>query len=35
VAARVGRQTVTLPLFPTMTDDDVQRVVHEVKTILT
>jgi dTDP-4-amino-4,6-dideoxygalactose transaminase len=35
VAARVGRQTVTLPLFPGMTDDDVQRVVHELKTILT
>jgi dTDP-4-amino-4,6-dideoxygalactose transaminase len=35
VAARVGRQTVTLPLFPAMTDDDVQRVVHELKTLLT
>ena len=35
VAARVGRQTVTLPLFPAMSDDDVQRVVYELKTILT
>jgi dTDP-4-amino-4,6-dideoxygalactose transaminase len=35
VAARVGRQTVTLPLFPAMSDDDVARVVHELKTILT
>ena len=34
VAARVGRQTVTLPLFPAMSDDDVQRVVQELKTIL-
>jgi dTDP-4-amino-4,6-dideoxygalactose transaminase len=35
VAARVGRQTVTLPLFPAMSDDDVIRVVHELKTVLT
>jgi dTDP-4-amino-4,6-dideoxygalactose transaminase len=35
VAARVGRQTVTLPLFPAMSDDDVLRVVHELKTVLT
>jgi dTDP-4-amino-4,6-dideoxygalactose transaminase len=34
VAARVGRQTVTLPLFPAMSDDDVQRVVHELKEVL-
>ncbi len=35
VAARVGRQTVTLPLFPAMSDDDVARVVHELKSVLT
>jgi dTDP-4-amino-4,6-dideoxygalactose transaminase len=34
VAARVGRETVTLPLFPAMTDDDVLRVVHEIKELL-
>jgi dTDP-4-amino-4,6-dideoxygalactose transaminase len=34
VAARVGRETVTLPLFPAMTDDDVVRVVHEIKDVL-
>jgi dTDP-4-amino-4,6-dideoxygalactose transaminase len=31
VAARVGRETVTLPLFPAMTDEDVLRVVSELK----
>jgi dTDP-4-amino-4,6-dideoxygalactose transaminase len=31
VAARVGRETVTLPLFPGMDDADVTRVVHELK----
>ena len=35
VAARVGRQTVTLPLFPAMAAEDVARVVHELKAILT
>ncbi len=30
VAERVGRETVTLPLFPAMTDDDVQRVCDEL-----
>jgi dTDP-4-amino-4,6-dideoxygalactose transaminase len=34
VAARVGRQTVTLPLFPALTDEDVLRVVHELKDVL-
>jgi dTDP-4-amino-4,6-dideoxygalactose transaminase len=34
VAARVGRETVTLPLFPAMSDDDVLRVVHEIKDLL-
>ncbi len=34
VAARVGRETVTLPLFPAMSDDDVLRVVHELKDVL-
>ncbi len=28
VAARVGRETVTLPLFPAMADEDVARVVQ-------
>ena len=34
VAARVGRETVTLPLFPAMTDEDVVRVVDELKAVL-
>jgi hypothetical protein len=34
VAARVGRETVTLPLFPAMSDDDVSRVCHELEDIL-
>ena len=34
IAARVGRQTVTLPLFPAMTEEDVLRVVDEMKSIL-
>jgi dTDP-4-amino-4,6-dideoxygalactose transaminase len=34
VAARVGRETVTLPLFPAMTDADVVRVVSEIKDVL-
>ena len=34
VAARVGRETVTLPLFPAMTDEDVVRVVDEMKAVL-
>ncbi len=34
VAARVGRQTVTLPLFPAMDDEDVPRVCRELRDIL-
>jgi dTDP-4-amino-4,6-dideoxygalactose transaminase len=34
VAARVGRETVTLPLFPAMNDDDVTRVCNELRAIL-
>jgi dTDP-4-amino-4,6-dideoxygalactose transaminase len=34
VAARVGRETVTLPLFPTMIDEDVVRVVQEIREVL-
>ena len=34
VAARVGRQTVTLPLFPAMADGDVERVVGAIRALL-
>jgi dTDP-4-amino-4,6-dideoxygalactose transaminase len=34
VAARVGRETVTLPLFPAMSDDDVLRVCRELHAVL-
>jgi dTDP-4-amino-4,6-dideoxygalactose transaminase len=34
VAARVGRETVTLPLFPAMSDDDVVRVCREMREVL-
>jgi dTDP-4-amino-4,6-dideoxygalactose transaminase len=34
VAARVGRETVTLPLFPAMADEDVARVIGEIKSAL-
>ena len=34
VAARVGRETVTLPLFPAMNDDDVVRVCRELRDLL-
>jgi dTDP-4-amino-4,6-dideoxygalactose transaminase len=34
VAARVGRETVTLPLFPAMSDDDVARVCRELREML-
>jgi dTDP-4-amino-4,6-dideoxygalactose transaminase len=34
VAARVGRETVTLPLFPAMTDEDVPRVCGELRKML-
>lgn len=33
-AARIGRETVTLPLFPTMTDADVRRVCHSLRHVL-
>jgi dTDP-4-amino-4,6-dideoxygalactose transaminase len=33
-AARIGRQTVTLPLFPAMTDDDVRRVCATLRSVL-
>jgi dTDP-4-amino-4,6-dideoxygalactose transaminase len=34
VAARVGRETVTLPLFPAMSDEDVARVCRELREVL-
>jgi dTDP-4-amino-4,6-dideoxygalactose transaminase len=34
VAARVGRETVTLPLFPAMSDEDVVRVCRELRDAL-
>lgn len=34
IAERVGKQIVTLPLFPTMTENDVERVVSAVKSCL-
>ena len=34
VAARVGRETVTLPLFPAMADEDVGRVCRELRQVL-
>jgi dTDP-4-amino-4,6-dideoxygalactose transaminase len=34
VAARVGRETVTLPLFPAMSEDDVARVCGELREVL-
>ena len=34
VAARVGRETVTLPLFPAMKDEDVTRVCRELRAVL-
>jgi dTDP-4-amino-4,6-dideoxygalactose transaminase len=34
VAARVGRETVTLPLFPGMQDEDVSRVCQELKAVV-
>ena len=34
VAARVGRETVTLPLFPAMHDEDVVRVCRELRDML-
>ena len=34
VAARVGRETVTLPLFPAMQDEDVARVCRALREVL-
>jgi dTDP-4-amino-4,6-dideoxygalactose transaminase len=34
IAERIGRQIVTLPLFPAMNEGDVERVVAAVKAIL-
>ncbi len=34
VAARVGRETVTLPMFPAMHDEDVVRVCGELRAVL-
>jgi dTDP-4-amino-4,6-dideoxygalactose transaminase len=34
VAARVGRETVTLPMFPAMHDEDVVRVCAELRDVL-
>jgi dTDP-4-amino-4,6-dideoxygalactose transaminase len=34
IAERVGKQIVTLPLFPSMTENDVERVVSAVKSCL-
>jgi dTDP-4-amino-4,6-dideoxygalactose transaminase len=31
IAARVGRETVTLPLFPAMSNEDVVRVCQELR----
>lgn len=33
-AARIGRETVTLPLFPAMQDADVSRVCHALREVL-
>jgi dTDP-4-amino-4,6-dideoxygalactose transaminase len=33
-AERIGRETVTLPLFPTMIDDDVRRVCSTLRAVL-
>lgn len=34
IAERIGKQIVTLPLFPAMTEEDVERVVSAVKSCL-
>ena len=34
VAERVGRETVTLPLFPAMQDEDVDRVCRALREVL-
>jgi dTDP-4-amino-4,6-dideoxygalactose transaminase len=33
-AARIGRETVTLPLFPAMANDDVRRVCDALRSVL-
>ncbi|HEX7340747.1 MAG TPA: DegT/DnrJ/EryC1/StrS aminotransferase family protein [Rhodanobacteraceae bacterium] len=33
-ADRIGKQTLTLPLFPEMTESDVDRVAHALRTVL-
>jgi dTDP-4-amino-4,6-dideoxygalactose transaminase len=33
-AMKLGRETVSLPLSPAMSDEDVERVIHAVRTIL-
>ncbi|MES2040238.1 MAG: DegT/DnrJ/EryC1/StrS family aminotransferase, partial [Pseudomonadota bacterium] len=34
IAERIGKQIITLPLFPTMNTEDVERVVSAVKSCL-
>lgn len=34
VAERVGRETITLPLFPSMADSDVDRVIETVHALV-
>jgi dTDP-4-amino-4,6-dideoxygalactose transaminase len=34
IAERIGKQIVTLPLFPLMNESDVERVVGAVKSLL-
>jgi dTDP-4-amino-4,6-dideoxygalactose transaminase len=34
IAERVGRETVTLPLFPAMQDEDVERVCRALREVL-
>jgi dTDP-4-amino-4,6-dideoxygalactose transaminase len=33
-AARIGHETVTLPLFPAMANDDVRRVCDALRSVL-
>ena len=33
-AERIGRETITLPLFPSMQNADVDRVIHAVHAVL-
>jgi dTDP-4-amino-4,6-dideoxygalactose transaminase len=34
IAERIGRQVVTLPMFYSLTENDVERVVDAVKSLL-